>query len=202
MTSLTSQERIITAATKVFTLKGLEGARMQDIADGAQINKAMLHYYFKNKQQLFEIIFDQKLNQVIGAITSLLNTNISFEQRIREFVEKEISIIKEFPSMPLFVIMEVRKNPSLLLHKLNDNNMAQIREKLSLVVKYEIEAGRIRSITVDELFMNIISLCIYPIVAEPVIKQVLNMTDQQYEKILDERKKTIADLIINDLKRK
>ena len=65
MSELSAQERIKIAATKVFTLKGLEGARMQDIADEANINKAMLHYYFRNKKQLFEIIFEEKLHKIL-----------------------------------------------------------------------------------------------------------------------------------------
>nr|MBP6793720.1 helix-turn-helix transcriptional regulator [Saprospiraceae bacterium] len=56
--------RIIAAAERIFLLKGLDGARMQDIADEASINKAMLHYYFRNKQQLFDIILDDKISKV------------------------------------------------------------------------------------------------------------------------------------------
>lgn len=109
MSELSAQERIKIAATKVFTLKGLEGARMQDIADEANINKAMLHYYFRNKKQLFEIIFEEKLHKIFGAMELLIFSKDAFENRIRAFVEKQISIVLEFPVMPIFVMLEVRK---------------------------------------------------------------------------------------------
>ena len=52
-----AEERILAAAKKVFTTKGMAGARMQDIADEAVINKALVHYYFRDKDKMFEVVF-------------------------------------------------------------------------------------------------------------------------------------------------
>ena len=200
MSELSAQERIKIAATKVFTLKGLEGARMQDIADEANINKAMLHYYFRNKKQLFEIIFEEKLHKIFGAMELLIFSKDAFENRIRAFVEKQISIVLEFPVMPIFVMLEVRKNPELLEGKFKNIPLDVIRDNFRKVIDAEVMSGNIRRISLEELLMNVMSLCIYPIIAEPTLKYVLDLNQESYFELIEARKKSVSDLIINDLK--
>lgn len=200
MSEISAQERIKSAATKVFTLKGLEGARMQDIADEAKINKAMLHYYFKNKQQLFELIFEEKLMKIFGALSGLIFSDASFEKRIREFVDHQITIVSEFPVMPLFVMLEIRKNPELLQQKFKNIPLQVLRENFKKVIEKEVKEGNIRPVTLEELLMNIMSLCVYPIIAEPMLKFVMDMGHEQYLQVIEDRKKTVADFIIKDLK--
>lgn len=200
MSELSAQERIKIAATKVFTLKGLEGARMQDIADEANINKAMLHYYFRNKKQLFEIIFEEKLHKLFGAMELLIFSKDAFENRIRAFVEKQISIVLEFPVMPIFVMLEVRKNPELLEGKFKNIPLDVIRDNFRKVIDGEVMSGNIRRISLEELLMNVMSLCIYPIIAEPILKYVLDLNQESYFELIEARKKSVSDLIINDLK--
>ncbi|MFZ1750356.1 MAG: TetR/AcrR family transcriptional regulator, partial [Saprospiraceae bacterium] len=168
-------DRIKIAAAKVFTLKGMQGARMQDIADEANINKAMLHYYFKNKQQLFEIIFEEKLQKIFGAMETLISDKGSFDQRLKGFIERQITIIMEFPVMPLFVMLEVRKNPELLVQKFKDIPLEFVREKFKSEVASEVAAGNIREVSIEELLINVMSLCVYPIIAQPLLKFVLDM---------------------------
>lgn len=200
MSELSAQERIKIAATKVFTLKGLEGARMQDIADEANINKAMLHYYFRNKKQLFEIIFEEKLHKIFGAMELLIFSKDAFENRIRAFVEKQISIVLEFPVMPIFVMLEVRKNPELLEGKFKNIPLDVIRDNFRKVIDGEVMSGNIRRISLEELLMNVMSLCIYPIIAEPILKYVLDLNQERYLELIEARKKSVSDLIIKDLK--
>lgn len=200
MSELSAQERIKIAATKVFTLKGLEGARMQDIADEANINKAMLHYYFRNKKQLFEIIFEEKLHKIFGVMELLIFSKDAFENRIRAFVEKQISIVLEFPVMPIFVMLEVRKNPELLEGKFKNIPLDVIRDNFRKVIDAEVMSGNIRRISLEELLMNVMSLCIYPIIAEPILKYVLDLNQESYFELIEARKKSVSDLIINDLK--
>ena len=75
-----------------------------------------------------------------------------------------------------------------------------IRDNFRKVIDEEVKAGNIRAITLEELLMNVMSLCIYPIIAEPILKFVLNIDQDRYIALIEERKKTVSDLIINDLK--
>ncbi|MBK9734163.1 MAG: TetR/AcrR family transcriptional regulator [Saprospiraceae bacterium] len=200
MIEFSAQERIKLAAAKIFTHRGLEGARMQDIADEAKINKAMLHYYFKNKQHLFELIFQEKLYKVFGALNSLFSDEFSFEDRLRHFVAKEIDIISEFPALPLFILLEARKNPGILQENFKNFPLKEIRIKFSEVIKNESDKGNIIPIKMEELLMNIMSLCVYPIVAEPMFRFVFDMDEVAYKKLIKLRKITVSDMIINSLK--
>lgn len=195
-----AKERIKAAAARIFSLRGLEGARMQDIADEAQINKAMLHYYFRNKQQLFELIFEEKVKRIFSALEALSGSTASFEDRIRSFVDTQISIVLEFPAMPLFVMLEARKNPGLLEEKFGKLPVAAIRTKFSNMVRAEAEAGNIKVVAFDQLFVNIMSLCVFPIIAEPMIRHVLDKDEASFRDLIEARKKLVADLIIHDLK--
>ena len=194
-----ARERIKAAASRVFSTKGLDGARMQDIADEARINKAMLHYYFRNKQQLFEMIFEELLTRVFSALEALVADHASFEDRIRAFVSTQITIISEFPAMPLFVLLEARKDPELLSRKFVGKPLDMVRQRFSDMVDREVSSGRIRPVTFDQLFINILSLSVYPVVAEPMIRFVLGMESGAFQSMIENRKTLVADLIIRDL---
>lgn len=95
-----TEELIIEAAKKIFVKRGLAGARMQDIADEAGINKAMLHYYYRNKEKLFEIVFNEAFSKVIGRLGNILNQPMPLEEKIRTLVEHYITNIAETPYLP------------------------------------------------------------------------------------------------------
>ena len=106
-----TEEKILEAAKQVFQIKGLAGARMQEIADVAGINKALLHYYFRTKEKLFTVIFRFALKELQPQVIGILNSDLSLEDKIRAFVEKYLNIIKKNPSLPQFVINQLNQNP-------------------------------------------------------------------------------------------
>lgn len=197
---MSTQDRIKIAATKVFTTKGLDGARMQDIADEAQINKAMLHYYFRSKDHLFKIIFEEKARNIFSSVSMLALESVPIEERIKTFVSNQIDLVSEFPTMPLFVMNEGRKNPKLIEDLFENVPTAQALKIVQEAINHEVEAGNIRQITVQELMLNLISLTVYPFIAEPALKHVFSLTNEDFKNMMTKRKITITNLIINDLK--
>lgn len=103
--------KIFEAAREVFQSKGLEGARMQEIADKARINKSMLHYYYRSKEKLFEKVYQLSIIKLIPQIASLLNEEIPLELKLRSFSKKYLELIRHNPDIPLFVLHEMNKNP-------------------------------------------------------------------------------------------
>lgn len=197
---ISTQDRIKIAATKVFTTKGLDGARMQDIADEAQINKAMLHYYFRSKDHLFKIIFEEKALKIFSSISSLALESVPIEERISIFISNQIDLISQFPVMPLFVMNEGRKNPKLIEDLFKNVPIAHALKMVQDALDHEAKIGNIRHISVQELMLNLMSLTVYPFVAEPALKHVFSLTDDDFKNIMIKRKKIINTLIINDLK--
>src|SRR4051795_1256053 len=108
---LSTEEKILNAAKKVFLTKGLEGARMQDIADEAGINKALLHYYFRSKDKLFETIFLQVANEFLPKVFAILQSEDSLFKKIELFCAAYIDQEIETPYVPIFIIREMNRDP-------------------------------------------------------------------------------------------
>lgn len=194
-----TEKRIKEAATKIFTEKGLAGARMQEIADAAGVNKALVHYYFRNKKNLFELIFEEKLFKLFGALSLIIFSGETFEEKIRQFVSTEIDTMMEFPQMPMFVLSELQQNPNMMKEKMKDKPIGMVRQQLRTIFQKEIDAGRIRDIPIEQFMINLISLCIFPFMGKPMISFVLDLDEEAFQKIVTDRKKLVADLILNDI---
>src|ERR1700761_7514582 len=106
----TTENQIFEAALKVFQKKGLTGARMQEIADEAGINKSMLHYYFRSKEQLFSQVFLQSFKRFTGSVLSLLNDTNTWEEKIPLIIEHYGKVMQNNPDLAMFVINELRQN--------------------------------------------------------------------------------------------
>ena len=194
-----TEEKIMHAAIKVFTEKGLAGARMQEIANEAGVNKAMVHYYYRSKQKLFEFIFRKKVKELFGAFSIILSHDMTFEMKIRAFVEAEINIISQFPALPLFVLNEAGRNPSILHDVFDEGGPKQMIMLFKSMVEKEVNEGTIRPISFEELLINIMSLCLYPFVARPILQHVFDKDDNEFDLLIQSRKNTVADMIINDI---
>lgn len=195
-----TEEKIVQAAEKVFIEKGMAGARMQQIADVAGINKALLHYYYRSKEKLFSIVFKTAIKALIpSVIKSYKNSEGDFFNKIRGFVHSYLLIIEKSPHIPGFVIHELNNRPEELINMLSELDM-----DFSFIIddiQNEIDAGRIIPIAPVNLIINIISLCIFPVVARPMITGVFYKVDKKsYKDFLKQRKDHVADFIIDSIK--
>lgn len=190
---------ILDAARIVFIRKGFSGARMQEIAEEAGINKALLHYYFRSKDRLFEAVFQETMQNMMKSIIWMLNDDLPFEIKIKQVVNMYIDTIWENPFLPGFIIQELSQNPDKLVSifkKVNPDSSLFFQQ-----IHNEAEAGHIRKTDARHLFVNIIALSIYPIMAQPILKTVLfNNDDEKFRKFINERKTEVADFILNSLK--
>ena len=113
-----TEKSILKAAKLVFYKKGLAAARMQEIADEANINKAMLHYYFRSKQKLFEAVFIQAFRELAPLLNTIFNSDKPIFEKIRDFVDSYITFVTDNPYLPTFIIQEVNINPHFGKHSL------------------------------------------------------------------------------------
>ncbi len=192
--------QILNAAKNVFQKKGMDGARMQEIADEAGINKALLHYYYRSKQQLFEAVFKFAFNLLAPQLNQILNDDSSIENKIRNFTSDYIDFIIKQPYLPSFIIHEINRNPQFII-QLQNNPAFPNLDKFKQQVAHEIELKIIQPISAEQLFVNILSLSIFPFVASPLIKAILKLNNEQFQILMNERKKEVADFIINSIKK-
>lgn len=195
-----TEELIIEAARKIFVKRGLAGARMQDIADEAGINKAMLHYYYRSKEKLFEIVFNEAFSRVMGPLGQILGGQMPIEDKIRKVIDNYINGIAEVPYLPIFVLNEINQQPEIMIKRLSSQEAFPSIMTFMIEV---IEAGRkgaIRNVSPIQLFLNIVSLCIFPFVARPLVQGIFQQDNIQFDLLIQERKQMVADVIIAWLK--
>ncbi len=194
-----TEEQILDAAKQVFQAKGMDGARMQEIADKAGINKAMLHYYYRSKQLLFESVFKNAFSLLAPQLNAVLNDDSTIEEKIKNFTANYISFIVDHPYIPNFIIQELNRNPDFIL-KIKDNPSFPNIEKFKKQVNDEIEKGILKPISAEQLFINIMALNVFPFVAKPLIMALTNTVDEDYKKLMEDRKTEVGNFIINSIK--
>ena len=106
-----TEEKIFDSATDVFTEKGMDGARMQDIANQAGINKALLHYYYRTKDHLFNAVFEKIAGQMFEKFAPVFDEKLSLEEKIRFFFREHITFLQKNPRLPAFLLNEINRNP-------------------------------------------------------------------------------------------
>ena len=198
--NISTEEKILAAAKTIFIEKGMDGARMQDIADKAGINKALLHYYFKNKEKLFEVIFKEGAEKLFSKINSILNSDLPLFEKIRLFSTEYAEIISQNPYLPLFVLNEMNKQPHSFLENIFGKNQPTF-ENLVKQIDKEIKKGTIKPVSPVNLVINMISLSIFPFVAKPVFQRIMNLDPLQFSTIMDQRKTMNAEFIIASIKK-
>ena len=196
---INTEKQILDAAKKVFQIKGMNGARMQEIADKAKINKAMLHYYYRSKDLLFKAVFENAFALLAPQLNSILNDDSSIEEKVRNFTSNYISFIIKHPYLPTFIIQELNRNPEFIL-KMKDQKGFPNIEKFKKQVALEIKEGIIKPIKGEQLFINILALNIFPFVATPLVKAFANVDNKAFKQLMNDRKTEVADFIINSIK--
>lgn len=190
---------ILEAAKRVFQQKGMDGARMQEIADEAGINKASLHYYYRSKQLLFEAVFKNAFLLLAPQLNSIINDDSTLFEKIEKFSANYISFIIKHPYLPNFIIQELNRNPEFINNLIDKNQFPSI-EKFKIQVLENIENNKIKPIDPSQLFIHLISLNVLPFLAAPLLKGFLNIDDSNYKLLLENRKTEVADFIINAIK--
>lgn len=193
-----TEAKILKAAKEIFIIKGFEGSRMQEIADKAEINKSLLHYYFRSKDKLFDAIFREAFLSIIPRISKMFKTDLSIFSKIEIFVNDYIDMIVKNPYLPDFIFHETNRNPEKVINLLQDAGL----NALLVVENFNTETKKGNIIATDpkQLIINIISMCVFPFVAKPVMKGLFfNNNEDDFNIFIEERKKAVTNFIINSI---
>jgi TetR/AcrR family transcriptional regulator len=197
-----TEKLILDAAMKVFTQHGFDGSRTEDIAKEAGINRALLHYYYRDKQTMFDMIFEERFKEFFGGIFKIFSSDMALLEKIKLLIDHEITMLLKHPDLARFIIVEVANKPERLIEhgqKLGINPRVFI-ETFEKQLAIEIKSGHIKPIHARQLLMNIMSLCIYPFVAQPIIRTMMQLDKASFNDMMEARKKEVYDFIMNALK--
>lgn len=192
---MTTEERIKAAARKVFHQKGYAGTRTRDIAEEAGINHAMVNYYFRSKEKLFGIVMLETMTFFFKGVSTILNNeNTSLEEKIEQVVANYIDLLLEEPELPTFMFNEVRTNPEPFVA---NTPILQALEHSVLARQYAeaVAQGQITEPNLIHTVLNVISLVIFPFIAQPIFTALSRTDKEAYKTLMLERKKLIPQWI-------
>ena len=195
-----TEEKILEVAKRVFVRRGFNGTRMQEIADEAGINKALLHYYYRSKERLFFVIFEELLDILAKTITDLINSTSDIYELIDKFVDFYTEFLKKNPHMPIFILNEIYQNPERMKERLSKSGNFPKAEELLSKLNVQMANGEIKTFNLIYFIINMISMCIFPFIAQPLIQSVFQVGDAMYDFMLDDRKEFIKETLINSIK--
>jgi len=193
---------ILETAERLFLEKGFAMTSTTEIAKEAGCNQALVHYYFRTKEKLFETVFSKKAELIFSTFLQIEDEALSFEEKLKRKIEVHFELLRANPQLPFLMLNELTTNPKRILaikekiRSLPESVFARIDREL----KEEIQSGRIRQIELIDLMMAVISLNMAMFLAKPIMSVLVGVGEEEYERMLERRKEENVRIIINSLK--
>ncbi len=181
-----TEHRILLAAEQVFLEKGMAGARMQDIADRAGINKALLHYYFRSKEKLFDAIFEANFKQFIPVLDKVIQENMDLKTALKRLANLYYELLTAKPYLPIFILTEINRNPGQI--ETNLINKMGIRGVINRIIE---KMKNEQTIQADprQVVISTISAIIFPFVARQLLIPLVFENDpENFQQFMDDRR--------------
>jgi AcrR family transcriptional regulator len=206
-----TEQRILEAAKAVFVRQGTAGARMQEIAEEAGVNQALLHYYFRSKERLAQAVFRETAGRMFPAIIGILGGDLPLEKKIDALVETYLDTMSRTPFMPGYILSELHHHPERMSQLLGSvvanttgadlsRTVRPVFEKLERQLADEARAGRIQEIDASQFVVNLLSLCIFPFAARPMLRAVLGFDDSMFARFIEQRRRELPQYIRNAMR--
>lgn len=206
-----TEQRILEAARAVFIRSGTSGARMQEIAEEAGVNQALLHYYFRSKEGLSQAVFREAAGKMFPAILRTLGSDLSVDDKIDSLVETYLDTMSRTPFLPGYILSELHYHPERITQLLDNiagtpegghlpETVRPLFDKLDRQLAEEARGGRMRKINSHQFVVNLLSLCIFPFAARPMLRAALGLDDDGFARFIKQRRKELPQYIRNALR--
>ena len=190
-----TEEKIYNAARRIFILKGMEGARMQEIADEAGMNKALLHYYFRSKENLFKAVFKDIFSKFFSKVKVTLFSEITAKEKLIVFIDNYIDLIAANPYVPQFIINEINRDPKVLKSLMFESGIEP--QKILEMFLHEIQANNTSIIDPRHIVVSLLGMLIFPFAGRPLLQLIYFNDDiEAYNQFLSERKEIVKNMIL------
>ena len=194
-----TEKTILKAATNVFRKRGYAGARMEELAREADVNKALLNYYYRSKEKLFQKVFEEAIQEFLSKVIRLLSSDLPLDMKVYKAVDLYTRMLLNNPDLPIFILSEIREFPKHLTN-LFQSSEAKPFEKLEQQLQHAYKQNHIRKTSVYTFMMNLLGLTVFPFVVEPLARNLFQMDRDSFEQEILKRKKILPEMIIQTLK--
>lgn len=197
--TLDTAAKILKAAEEEFMEKGYGNAKMMSIAARAGVSHSMLHYYYRSKGKLFQMIFDEKAKLIVSILEGVHDKEISFKEVISHFVMNQFDLMRKNDSFVWFMIDELIHNKENLT-KIMEIVLPKVTGYIQCVndmLEKEVKAGNVREIKLMDLIVNIVSINVASFLFLPVLGQI--MPEADINRYLDERRRSNVGFILDSI---
>ena len=202
-----TEQRILDAAHAVFVARGTAGARMQDIAAEARVNQALLHYYFRSKDRLAEAVFHRAAGQLFPQVIEVLASDLSIETKVERTVTLELDRLLRTPYLPGYILSELHHHPQRVVQLLGTVTgmppevlRRRVLAKLHAQLGAAARAGTMRPIAAEQFLVNLLSLCIFPFAARPMLMALLGLNEAGFARFIGKRRTHLAAFVLGALR--
>jgi TetR/AcrR family transcriptional regulator len=193
-----AKKRILDAADEIFVRRGIDGARMQEIADHAGVNKALLHYYFRSKANLARAVWLRIASSFVPGILEMMASDLSLGDKIDRFVDTYHTTLTRHPYLLAYVISEAARHPDLVDDFYSSERRQAARgmiDKLREQIDEHLEAKKIAPVSAEQFFVTLASSCLFPFAARPMIAEVLGLGPTGVREFMKRRRRELPTFL-------
>jgi AcrR family transcriptional regulator len=191
-------EKLIKEKAKIlFFQKGFLNATTQEIADEAGVNRALIHYYFRSREQMLDLLLDETLLEKKVRVRTILSSELPFKEKIARYIDTVVDYGLNYPYLENFIISETARHPDKI-REFCSRDRIKSSDLIEKDLEKEVKKKKIAPISATHFMVNLSALCNYPLLAKSVLQTIHGMTDAAYRKFLIERKRIIFMTIFNE----
>jgi TetR/AcrR family transcriptional regulator len=202
-----TEQRILDAAHAVFLRRGTAGARMQEIAKEADVNSALLHYYFRSKARLAEAVFHRAAMQLMPAVIRILGSDAELEMKVEQVVDVELQQLQKTPYLPGYILSELTHHPERVrqlfstVTGLTPTEMGgRVFKVLGAQINARVKARRMHPIAPEQFAVNLLALCVFPFAARPMVMALAGLDQAGFNQFIERRRKELAPFFLRALR--
>ena len=202
-----TERRILDAAHVVFLRRGTAGGRMQEIAKEADVNSALLHYYFRSKERLAEAVFQRAAMQLMPAVIRILGSDAELEAKVEQVVDVELEQLQKTPYLPGYILSELTHHPERarqLFSTMTGLTPAEIGARVFKVlgaqINRRVKAGRMHPIAPEQFAINLLALCVFPFAARPMVMALAGLDQAGFNHFIERRRRELAPFFLRALR--
>jgi AcrR family transcriptional regulator len=183
-----TEEKILAAARKIFLTKGYAATRTRDIATEAGINLALLNYYFRSKEKLFQLVMQEKVQTMFKNIVPVvMDEETSLDEKIQKLVSNYITVLSKNPDLPIFILNEVRKKESGFIKSIPFGAEKGIKNVSFFRQVRELQT----EVNPMHFLLNLLGMSIFPFLASPILLQTGMVDEKTFNQLIKERESLI-----------
>lgn len=189
-----TEKLIKDTAKHIFFTEGRFNATTQEIADAAGVNRTLINYYFRSRNNLFEIVFQDAQSQEHEMMDEIVYSDLPFKEKISKHLDIFFKQSKQYPYLEIYMVTQMNQGNCYK----DKEHMNALLDKFYLEVALEMEKGSIEKMRPEQFVLNFISLMSFPVSMRPLLQETMGFTNESYDKLLEERKEVIMNtLFIN-----